>query len=353
MATTWRSIAVFGVGGVLCVGAACHAFGGDDASGPAAPPDASAADVTNGTAGAVEVLATGQQGAFGIAVDDESVYFTTHVPSGSVIRCPKTGCGSSPDVLATGLNQPYGVAVDGAGVYWTSPGDSTLRSLPKGSHGSGTALRDGGTPTALVVRAGILYWLNPTDPNGAGSVNSCSVAGCPPGFFHIFLSQPEGLAVAEPNVYWTAGGTGGYAATCPPCGEYNQPPFYLVMGPSLAFPHAIAADDTNLYVAAGAESGVVVTFPKTASVDAGTIPTTLARDQVNPFALIVDETSVYFTTRGTAGKSDGTVMRVGKAPGEPTRLAPNQDAPAFLAQDTDYVYWTSTAAGTVSRVRKH
>jgi hypothetical protein len=64
-------------------------------------------------------------------------------------------------------------------------------------------------------------------------------------------------------------------------------------------------------------------------------------------------TSVYFTTWGTAGKSDGTVMRASKAPGQLARLATNQSSPAFLAQDADDVYWTDSEAGTVSRVRKH
>jgi hypothetical protein len=344
MRVSWRGIVGALLVGTVVLGAACSAFSSDNPNGAVADG--------GGPNGVVEVLATGQTGAFGITVDDDSVYFTTKVPSGSVIRCPKSGCGSTPDVLATGQNNPYGVAVDGAGVYWTSPGDGAMRTLPKGSHGPGTALRDGGTPTALLVRAGVLYWLNPTDANGAGSVNSCSVVGCPNGFFHIFVAQVEGLAVSEPNIYWTAGGVGGYAATCPPCGEYNQPPFFVADGPSFAFPHAIAVDDTNLYVAAGAESGVVVTIPKTSAADAGAAPKTLARDLVNPFAVIVDEAFVYFTTRGVAGQSDGTVVRVGKAGNDLALLATQQDAPAFLAQDADYVYWTNSAGGTVMRAHK-
>jgi hypothetical protein len=334
--------------GAVAAGASCAAFKSHADTDPAADGGG------NGNSTGIEVLATGQSGAFGIALDDDYIYFTTSVPSGSVLRCPKSGCGTTPEVLASGQTNPYGVAVDGAGVYWTSPGDSTMRVLPKGNHGPGTALRDGGNPTALTVRTGVLYWLNTTDPNGAGSVNSCSVAGCPAGYWHIFLPQPEGLAVDEPDIYWTAGGVAGYVATNHPQVEYNQPAFLVANGPAMAFPHAIAADQTNLYIAAGAESGVIVTVPKTSTADAGAPPpTTLARDLSNPFAVIVDETFVYFTTRGVAGKSDGKVLRVEKAPGsEPVPIALNQDLPAFLAQDAEYVYWTNSQGGTVSRAHK-
>ena len=55
-----------------------------------------------------------------LAVDDESVYWTTWSP-GQVLRCAKSGCNGKPTVVSTGYPWPYGIAVDGEAVYIHQP----------------------------------------------------------------------------------------------------------------------------------------------------------------------------------------------------------------------------------------
>jgi hypothetical protein len=361
----------------LVLGAACSSFGssenGDsspDVRDAASESPACAADLSSdpkncGSCGhdcrgsacaqgtcAVEIVASEQAAPFGIALDEGNVYFTNKTTSGTVVSCQKSGCGATPVVLADNQNDPYGIAVDAAVVYWTSPGDSAIRGVVKAG-GAPTTLRSGGTPTALLQRGGMLYWVDPTGGGGGGSVESCAATGCAPGFSLIFQTEIFGLAVLEPNVYWTAGTTASYVATCPPCPGYNQPPFVVANGLAYQFAQGLAVDDTNLYIAARADNGVILTIPRTASSDGGAVaPTTLASDLVNPFAVVADENYVFFTTRGTPTGSDGTVMRVDKTGANLTPLAKQQAFPAWLAVDADYVYWTNTAGGTVARTRK-
>jgi hypothetical protein len=336
----------------LFVAGACGSFGADNPGSSDPVPDAA---LESSSVGGPEVLATGQSAPFGIAIDEANVYFTNKTTFGSVVQCPKTGCGATPLVLATGQNDAYGIAVDATSVYWTSPGEAAIRGLPKGSKGQPMTLRSGGTPNALLLRGTTLYWVDANGPGMQGSVQSCAVADCSANlpFQLLFQTGIIGLAVSEPNTYWTAGASAGFVATCPPCPGYNQPPFVVANGIVYANPQGLAVDDTNLYLAARGAAGVILTIPKTASVDGGLdVPKTLAKDLLNPFAVVTDESYVFFTTRGTAGSADGTVMRVDKSGQNLTPLAMGLAAPAWLALDQDYVYWTNTAGGTVMRTRK-
>ena len=84
----------------------------------------------SGCAGSPAVLASHRSGPHGIAVDGARVYWTetgdnvkngVAVPNaGAVYACAVTGCGDSPTVLAAGQEGPMGIAVDDSRVYWTT-----------------------------------------------------------------------------------------------------------------------------------------------------------------------------------------------------------------------------------------
>jgi hypothetical protein len=67
-----------------------------------------------------------------IAADDRSLYWVTAEDDdglGEVMKCPVSGCGSSPITLASGqLASGVGLALDDTHVYWTNRGNWTWRS---------------------------------------------------------------------------------------------------------------------------------------------------------------------------------------------------------------------------------
>ena len=71
-----------------------------------------------------------------LAVDASGIYFTDRGGgSGRILRCPVAGCTAAvvPEVLATGENMPFGIALDARHVYWTNAAASsgTIRRVAK------------------------------------------------------------------------------------------------------------------------------------------------------------------------------------------------------------------------------
>jgi hypothetical protein len=100
--------------------------------------------VPKATSGA-ETLAYGQQGPYGLALDETSLYWTNRAADPATDAC-MSGDGSVmamsleeriPVVLAEGLHCPMAIAVDDSGVYWVeygsdSPvGSGAVKGLPK------------------------------------------------------------------------------------------------------------------------------------------------------------------------------------------------------------------------------
>jgi hypothetical protein len=95
----------------------------------------------------------------------------------------------------------------------------------------------------------------------------------------------------------------------------------------------------------GYGDGTVMTIPLDGGVEMilgpSTPPTILADDQDVPWAITVDSTSVYWTNRSSPGTSNGTVVKMPLAGGEPDELASRQDSPWGIAVDSTYVYWVN------------
>jgi hypothetical protein len=68
-------------------------------------------------AGAPSVLASGQKGPQGVAVDSDWVYWTNSL-GGTVMKARKSG--SEPVLLAQGQTSPFDIALDTTWVFWTN-----------------------------------------------------------------------------------------------------------------------------------------------------------------------------------------------------------------------------------------
>jgi hypothetical protein len=100
--------------------------------------------------GPKEIYGDSNKGSCGVAIDETTLYWTNsgtwqdqandyaNNHDGSVLACPKAGCGGKPPVtLESGLLYPYSIAVDGDAIYFLTFGtkfgstDGELRRIAK------------------------------------------------------------------------------------------------------------------------------------------------------------------------------------------------------------------------------
>lgn len=239
---------------------------------------------------------------------DAAGFFWTDTTLGRVVQCPLTGCGAE-TVLASGLDHPSYLALDATSVYWTIGGSSgSVWKCPRsGCVGAPTelaALQE--KPVSLVVDGANLYWANIT----TGSVVTCPIGGC--GLPTVLGTTPGpqpytyNIAVDATNVYWT-GQNSGVVMKCAKAGCGGTP---TVLASGQQLPHGIATDGTNVYWVnrsnGTANSG---TIQKCAVGGCAGGPTTIASGQDTPSKIAVDGTKVYWTGGGAGG---GTVMTAPK-----------------------------------------
>ena len=78
------------------------------------------------SSGLLQVIATGQNGPTGLAVDGSNLYWADQ--AGTVMKAPVNG--GAPTAIATGLAGPIGVAVGGSNLYWAVFQAGTIMKAP-------------------------------------------------------------------------------------------------------------------------------------------------------------------------------------------------------------------------------
>jgi hypothetical protein len=242
-------------------------------------------------------------------VDGANVYWAANNSGGSsgkVASCPLAGCPmpASPTVLASGQTGPWGVAVDSGNVYWST--GSTLDKAPLPSGGSVTPVgSESKSIQPIAVDTANAYW---ADVNG--SVMRCALSGCSSSATSLstasVASPSNGLTLDGANVYWTTSGIlSGINAFI---GTVSKVPIgggtVTVIATLQNEPAGIAVDNTSVYWA-NSGAGTIVKCPLAGCPS--NKQTTLAQSQDTPNGVAVDGTYVYWTTLG-----GGTVMRVVK-----------------------------------------
>jgi hypothetical protein len=178
------------------------------------------------TGGIPTTLASGLEGDRSIAVDANRVYWVEGwvCPSDGGPCDPQSGSvksvalqGRSVTTLASFQDSPWGIAIDQNNVYWTNEGrldqsyaSPAVLSVPL-SGGTPVTLATGQSDyRGIAVDATHVYWVtagtagnNYTD----GTVMRVPIAGGAPTTLATGQATPRAIAVDATNVYWTDEGT--------------------------------------------------------------------------------------------------------------------------------------------------
>jgi hypothetical protein len=289
-------------------------------------------------------LASGQGNPLAIAVDGTGVYWTTLTDPGNVMKVVLGGGG--PVTLASGQRFPVAISVSAGTVYWANRG----LTGGSGAVGTGGIMRiaaDGtGSPTSvassltyvtdLAVNASAAFFLE----YGTDSVKKVGLAG---GAVTSLASAhgPFKITLDGSFAYWT-NDDDGKLMRVPLAGGTAT-----AMSAAAGHPYDVAVDASFIYYSASAASAV----SKIPLAGSGS-PVDIASGQSGYVDLALDATAIYWIRRGSAGRSDGAVMKARLSGGGPITLASGQPAPAGIAIDGTCVYWTNAEGGTVMKVAK-
>ena len=243
------------------------------------------------------------------------------------------GPGGTPIVLASGDVGAWSIAVDGTSVYWTNPDRHTVMKVPvaggtAASIAPASAASAGLSPWDVATDLGGVYW---SYYNAPGAVMVAPRAGGMPVTVAAQQTGPRSIAVGGGKVYWInlwiLGADSGAVLASPTGGGGAT-----TLASAQDDPNDIAIDGTNIYWTN--LGGTVLRMPV-----GGGPPVMLASGQNGPQHIVVDATNVYWTNIGTI-ENTGTVMTAPIAGGEPSALATGLQGPLGIAIDASTIYWT-------------
>lgn len=148
--------------------------------------------------GSVQLLASGQPGAQGIAADASGIYWANY-PTGDIVRLALGS--TSPERVVAGPAGARDIAVDGEQIYWTVDANPTsVRRVNRDGSGE-FVLCAGGADIAseLALDAKHVYWVSRRAvmraPREGGPIETVATHPVAGGF-------PHGLALDTVYVYW-------------------------------------------------------------------------------------------------------------------------------------------------------
>ena len=276
----------------------------------------------------------------GLPVADlDDAALTGVTPDGTTFDSPPSTplCvpGDPPVAVASGLVWPASVAVDATQVYIAlyDPEGSIL-AVPKVG-GAARKLRAANYPESIVLSGGRLFYAE----SGARRVAAVNVDGS--SFADLAsVFGVVGVAVDATHVYWADHVYDGSVGRVPRGGGPS-----ITLAPGKKGPIRVAVDDTDLYWTEYYSNEV------RAVAKAGGTPRTIARGIDSPVGIAVDADAIYFVD------SSGSAYRVEKRGGAMRVLASTTSSTGRaygrgLALDGPNVYFTSEAAGLVTKVPK-
>lgn len=284
---------------------------------------------------APDLMGTNLANPVNLAVDSSNVYFTTiadsTTTSGSVYRCPVTGCPTKLGPMTTGLNNPEAIAVDANRVYWNNAGDismtdGSVMSCPLTDCGKQNASRTtiaknlefvmGIALTSTNIYFG--QWSAPPFVTGTGEVDTCPLAGCSGAVVAVLTGQakPEYITMDATSIYMASGpSTVPYiqSATLPGPSTGTR----LYTGNGITDNNAGIANDANDVYFADGFAGTILSCAKSGCTNVVTRVGNLS----SPFDVHVDATGIYWID------DSGIETCKGSGCGQPTLLASSTNYP--------------------------
>jgi len=293
------------------------------------------------SAGAITVLATGQQGAYSIAVDSTSVYWNNYVVNGSVMKVALDG--GDPVTLAATQTMPEFMTIDAASAYWAS--DDAVGKVPLGGGTTATLVSGRQGITGITVAGDYLYWAEAG--LGEGAILKIPVDGG----VAVTLASGQidrlGISVFGSNVYF-----GGSSNIEDVPSDGGLP--VLLTPADAGGVVQIAVNATHVYWTSSA--GTLMTVP----IDGG-VPVALVLGRTGTWGAVIDSANIYWTEYRPDGiVASAPLTRIMSNPlfggattgGAIVTLASMQAGPFGIAIDDASVYWTNAIGGQVLKARK-
>jgi hypothetical protein len=238
-----------------------------------------------------------------IAIDATRVYTVSpsggNAPQGLVVACAKSGCDGNYTTLASGQNGVWGIAVDDSNVYWTSQMSNSPGGLMKAplDGGSAVPLVAATSANAIAVAGGFVFFAGSLGqaqwnlfrvPVGGGTPVALQVEGSAADSGAGTVST---VAADDRNAYYETND-----------GVVGQVP--VDGGAPLTLFTSAHQGPPGLQIAVDAQRVYFIDGQAIRSVPIGGGPsTTIADNQSAPDGVAVDGNYVYWTN------GDGTVMR--------------------------------------------
>jgi sugar lactone lactonase YvrE len=284
-----------------------------------------------------EIVAEGQSGANGVALDDSHVYWTTSFSDGdAVMRRNKSG--GELQVLADNQKGASELVLDATHVYWIANEAGDVMRIAK-SGGEAQTLAQGQVGlNGIEVDESHVYFMT-----GNGGTDAVVRVGKDGGFATLVAqsSNPWGVAIDADYVYWNDPGSSRVVRQAKDGGSLED----LAVDERGAMQIAVDAD--GIYWVSISE--LVVRHSRGPGEPVETVATFESLDENISWVggISLDATHIYWTAYPA-----NVVMRVSKDGGAPEILAAQQSYPLGVAVDDDYVYWASSSDNTIMRLSR-
>lgn len=295
-----------------------------------------------------------------LVIYGDEVYWTAgEGEGGSVQKVSILGGPVTP--IAAGQNAPYGIAVNQEGVFWSNLNDTNLLWVDHNGAGTPKVVFDSDYATlGVAADENDVFWAQRA--GGIGAPGNGSLIGRIPmadgladdEFHEDNNASPHLIAIDNEHVYWVDRSERGSVNRTPRrAGETVR-----LTEDEQAYPYAIAVDRDHVYWTNSprepdnGEPGAVMRAPKKRAREATVLWTSDEDDDVEnstPDCIAADDNDdyVYWTDQGSS-----RVLRKRKDGSGRQQVLYEGGTPRGIALHGEYVYWADENGGAVRKIHR-